>query len=145
MLKIVKIASIETYSIRISVLRKGKNIDLCPFEGDNLPTTIHLGAVFDNNLVGIVSIFKVQNDLFDFENQFQIRGMAVLETNQKQGIGKFLVDKAEMICKNENGNLIWMNARKKAVQFYKKLGYSIVGKAFEIEEIGTHYKMIKQL
>lgn len=145
MLKIVKITSIETYSIRISVLRKGKSLVLCPFEGDDLPSTIHLGAFFNDNLVGIISVFKTRNDSFNNENQFQIRGMAVLEANQNQGIGKFLVEQAEINSKKVIGNLIWMNARENAVGFYKKLGYSIHGKAFEIKEIGIHYKMMKQL
>ncbi len=145
MLKIVKITSIETFSIRISVLRKGKNLDLCPFDGDNLPSTLHLGAFLSNDLIGIISIFKVHNKLFDIENQFQIRGMAVLEANQNQGIGKFLVKNAEMYIEKQNAKLIWMNARKNAVEFYRKLGYSIYGEAFEIEEIGSHYLMKKQL
>ena len=145
MLKIVKISAIDTYSIRISVLRKEKSIYLCPFDGDNLSTTFHLGSFLNDNLVGIISVFKAQNVLFESENQFQIRGMAVLNENQNQGIGKFLVQEAEANIKKENGNLIWMNARKGAIEFYLKLGYFVQGDAFEIEEIGTHYKMMKQL
>ena len=42
-------------------------------------------------------------------------------------------------------NLIWLNARIDAVDFYKKCGFSIIGKKFRLEYGGEHFKMIKKL
>ena len=143
MIKIATISAAETYPIRISVLRKGKTLVCCPFEGDDLPTTTHLGLFVDEDLVGIVSVFKASNTLFEQSNQFQIRGMAVLNLFQHQGYGKLLIEAAENTLSFFNSPLIWMNAREIAVPFYKKLFYEIVGIPFTINDIGTHYLMKK--
>lgn len=143
MIKIAKITSVETYSVRISVLRRGKNLETCPFDGDNLSTTAHFGMYFDTALVGIVSVFKINHPAFAILNQFQIRGMAVLDNHQHQGFGKRLIQQAENHATLLNANLIWMNARENAMPFYLKLGYEISGTSFIIDGIGIHFLMIK--
>lgn len=114
-------------------------------DGDDLPTTIHLGLYINDELTGIVSIFKSASKLFEAEAQYQLRGMAVLAEHQKQGIGEQLVDAAEKVIEEAQGCLIWFNARENATGFYKKLGYTITGKLFNIEGVGQHYVMYKKL
>ncbi|HEX8575537.1 MAG TPA: GNAT family N-acetyltransferase [Flavobacterium sp.] len=143
--KIIPITSAETFSVRHPVLRAGKPIESCRFEGDDLATTTHLGLFKGNHLVGIISIFEIKSVLFNDERQFQLRGMAVLEEHQKKGFGEKLVRHAELYLKSINASLIWFNARSSAVAFYKKMGYLIVGEAFIIENIGLHYVMFKKI
>lgn len=139
-----EITAFETFLVRHPVLRKGKNIETCHFEDDNLPTTKHFGFFDDNNLVGVISLFQKNNNLFAQKNQFQIRGMAVLENHQKKGFGKKLVRQCEAFAKKNNVNLIWFNARIIAVPFYKKLGYKTNGTDFEIGDVGLHFVMYNQ-
>ncbi|HEX8575816.1 MAG TPA: GNAT family N-acetyltransferase [Flavobacterium sp.] len=143
--KITIITSTETFSVRHPVLRAGKPIESCRFEGDDLATTTHLGLFKDNHLIGMISIFEVKSPLFNDERQFQLRGMAILEEYQKKGFGEKLVRHAEHYLKSKNASLLWFNARLIAVEFYKKLGYTIIGEAFIIENIGTHYIMFKKI
>jgi hypothetical protein len=75
---IKKIAAAETYSVRLPVLRKGKPIESCRFDGDNSETTPHFGLYLSQKLVGIISLFKKNNPTFSEKIQYQIRGMAVL-------------------------------------------------------------------
>ncbi|PVX45272.1 acetyltransferase (GNAT) family protein [Flavobacterium sp. 103] len=145
MQNIEKITDLETYSVRHAVLRKGKPIETCQFEGDALPSTRHFGYFLNNDLVGIISIFKNNNVIFAANNQYQIRGMAVLESHQKKGIGELLVKHCEVYCKKLQSDLIWFNARTVAVGFYEKLGYAKVGMAFEIKDVGEHYLMAKSI
>lgn len=145
MQNIEKITDLETYSVRHAVLRKGKSIETCRFEGDNLPSTHHFGYFLNNDLVGIISIFKNINDIFAANNQYQIRGMAVLESHQKKGIGELLVNHCVVYCEKLQADLIWFNARTAAVGFYEKLGYTKVGTAFEIKDVGEHYLMAKSM
>lgn len=142
---IKKITDLETYSVRHIVLRKGKPIETCRFEGDNLPFTSHFGYFQNENLVGIISVFKANNNSFAPDEQYQIRGMAVLESHQKKGIGESLVKYCEVYCKEQQTDLIWFNARTAAVGFYEKLGYIKVGEAFEIKDVGEHYLMTKNI
>jgi ribosomal protein S18 acetylase RimI-like enzyme len=132
--------------VRQPVLRPGKPIETCIFEGDGLSTTTHLGLYVNNELAGIVSIFDTASKLFFLQGkQFQLRGMAVLPQYQKQGLGEKLVESAEKLIVEKEGNLIWFNARENAVGFYKKLGYEVKGDVFDIAGVGPHYIMYKAL
>lgn len=141
---ITEITAIETFLVRHPVLRKGKPIESCQFEGDDLKTTKHFGLFEDSNLVGVISLFECANVSFKEQKQLQIRGMAVLEDFQKKGFGEALMQHVEMTLQNEKTPLIWFNARKNAVGFYEKLGYAIIGNPFEIADVGVHYLMYKK-
>ncbi|MDR7371815.1 GNAT family N-acetyltransferase [Flavobacterium aquidurense] len=145
MIQIKEIPSKETYIVRQPVLRKGKPIESCIFEGDDLDTTHHFGLFDNENLTGIISLFKQINTTFAEKNQAQIRGMAVLETHQKKGFGEALVKYCEEYCIEENVDLIWFNARTAAVGFYKKMNYQTIGEAFDIKDVGEHSLMFKKL
>ena len=141
---IKEITALETFSVRQPVLRPGKSIETCHFDGDNLETTKHFGYFEGEILAGIASLFKSNSDLFQEKEQFQLRGMAVLSNFQKKGIGEKLVNHAEEDAKNRNGALIWFNAREIAVPFYEKLGYKIIGEPFDIGDIRKHFVMFKK-
>ncbi len=144
MIKINKISYIETYPIRHAILRAGKPIETCFFEGDDLPTTTHFGLFVDKKITGVVSIFKNKNDIFIHSNQLQIRGMAVLEEAQKLGYGKLLILECERYAISLKTNLIWFNAREKAITFYEKQDYKKHGDSFNIANVGVHFLMKKE-
>lgn len=145
MIEIKKIDFTTTFSVRHPVLRNGKPIETCFFDGDDLESTIHFGLYYETKLVGVISIFKNKNSIFSAPIQFQIRGMAVLKECQGKNFGKQLLQQAEKHVRTQKGNLIWFNARENAVPFYQNSGYEIVGDAFEIKDIGTHCIMSKKL
>lgn len=140
---IKEIQSSETYLVRQEELRKGKPLETCHFEGDDEKTTKHFGIELNEKIIGIVSVYQVNSQLFFNENQFQIRGMAVLEAHQQKGYGALLVERAEKYCFEKNASVIWFNAREKAVPFYEKNGYQTKGNSFEIPDVGTHFIMFK--
>lgn len=142
---IKEIPSKDTYIVRQPVLRKGKPIESCIFEGDNLNTTHHFGLFENEELTGIISLFSQTNIIFADKNQAQIRGMAILENHQKKGFGEALVKYCEDYCRTQNVDLIWFNARTAAVGFYKKMNYQIIGEPFDIKDVGEHYLMFKKL
>ena len=139
------ISATEAYTVRHPVLRKGKPIDSCVFDGDNLSSTFHLGVFIDNKLIGVCSFFKYNHQLLTEEFQYQLRGMAVLNTYQNKGLGNVILNYGETLLKEKNMNVIWCNAREKALNFYKKMGYESIGEPFNIKDIGLHYVMWKKL
>ena len=139
------ISSEDTFPVRHPVLRQGKPIESCFFDGDNLETTVHFGLFLKAKLVGVISVFKNKNSIFKAENQFRIRGMAILQEYQGKKYGKQLLLGCEMYVLGQKPDLIWFNAREIAVPFYENSGYKIVGEPFEINEIGTHYIMFKDM
>ncbi|GAA4049910.1 GNAT family N-acetyltransferase [Flavobacterium chungnamense] len=145
MKEIKKISSRDTFLVRHPILREGKPIESCQFDGDDLETTTHFGLFIDKNIIGVLSVFKNNNVIFNSENQFQIRGMAILEDFQRKGFGDELIKHAEVYIKSQFGKLIWFNARESAVPFYEKLGYIKIGEPFSIADIGIHYNMKKEI
>ena len=159
-LAIKVIHAANTYPVRHPELREGKPIESCAFEGDLLENTLHIGAYLGLELVGVAS-FMNQPTCFPTENnpstvtqinsstsqlyEMQLRGMAVLKAHHKKGIGAALLSYGEQKLKKIGYHGIWMNARIKAVGFYEKLGYLIHGDAFEIQGVGTHFKMNKKI
>lgn len=144
MFQIKKIAASETYPLRHAILRQNEPIEKCIYPHDTDATTLHFGLFENELLVGIVSIFETKKDLFEDVKQFQIRGMAVLESHQKKGYGAVLIQHAlDDYLKKEKEFLIWFNARVIAIGFYEKLGFETTGNAFEIVPIGMHYIMFK--
>lgn len=135
---IKEIQTEETYSIRHQELRQGFPIETCHFDKDDESDTFHLGAFENKKLVGVVTLVKS-------EKGYQLRGMAVLSSEQGKGIGALLVQKAEKKLHEKQVNYLWMNARIKAVPFYDKLGYTTQGKFFNIETVGEHIIMYKNL
>jgi len=142
---ILPIDNSQTYLIRQEVLRKGKPIETCHFDGDTEKNTTHFGFFHLGHIVGVVSVFKSNSILFNEKLQFQIRGMAVVENYQHKGFGNQLLFHAENYCKEQCGNIIWFNAREKAVPFYEKNDYQILGESFEIPEVGINFVMFKKL
>ncbi|ALM49676.1 acetyltransferase [Flavobacterium psychrophilum] len=145
MYSIKQIPSSATFAVRLPVLRPGKPVESCVFDGDDLPTTVHFGIFEDENLIGVISVFKANTNLLPQNNQFQIRGMAVLDSHQKIGLGDRLVKAAEDYIISQNADAIWFNAREIAVGFYKKMGYEIIGTPFTIGDIGVHHVMYRLL
>jgi GNAT superfamily N-acetyltransferase len=143
--KIKKISAPEAYSVRHPVLREGKPLESCIFEGDELNSTIHLGILVDETLVGVCSFLKNTTPYVSEKAQYQLRGMAVLQSHQNKGLGGIILKHGESYLKAQNTALIWCNAREIAANFYKNNGYKIVGKPFNIKHIGLHYVMCKKL
>lgn len=143
MIQIKEISARETFPVRLEVLRK--NIPLpYEFNGDFDSDTIHLGAFKNDKIIAVSSYMKA--DFKNFEgNQYQLRGMATLTEYQGFGAGKLMLQKAVQILKKKNSNLLWCNARIAAVEFYKKQGFQTFGEKFEIQYVGEHYVMFKNI
>lgn len=141
MFVIKKIKPKDTYNLRLDVLKTSDKY-VYRYKGDFNKNTKHLGAFFNKELVGIVTVLK-NKILQSNQKQIQIRGMAVLPKFQNKNIGKQLIEFVEREYKGYS--IIWCNARHYAVKFYTNLGFKIKGEKFYIENVCFHYKMIKKL
>ncbi|SHI35373.1 Acetyltransferase (GNAT) domain-containing protein [Mesonia phycicola] len=142
-LEIKKVSTKDILSIRQQVLRNGKPIKECLFDGDNLETTQHFGLYKDQKITAIATIMKDSCNTFSNSNQYRLRGMAVLPEFQHLGLGKKLLSHCEKEIVKKTPTLLWFNARTKAVPFYKKLHFKVYGEEFNIPNVGPHYLMYK--
>lgn len=141
----------DTYPIRNAILRPGQPITSCKFTYDDLESTLHLGYCINNQIVGVCSYYQNYDASINqltphtTDSCYQLRGMAVLKQHQGKGIGQQLLNHGEQLLINKAATSIWFNARETALTFYTQLNYQIVSNPFNIINIGTHYKMYKNL
>ncbi|MBK5193163.1 MAG: GNAT family N-acetyltransferase [Flavobacteriaceae bacterium] len=141
-----EIPASAVYSVRLTVLRPGRPLAECVFEGDTIGKTFHLGLFMDENLIGVASFMQNSNPLFKEAEQYQLRGMAVLSEFKGQGFGTSLLIEGQEKLKNlVKHPFLWFNARDSAIEFYKKFGYQTIGEEFDVPGVCIHIVMFKQL
>ncbi|MBV1880083.1 MAG: GNAT family N-acetyltransferase [Pseudomonadales bacterium] len=140
-----KIKSIDTLSLRQEILRPRSEVSECLYEGDDDNTTAHFGAVQNDTIVGIISVYNRSNPIICSDHGFQLRAMATASNVRGRGIGLKLLEAAENYAEQNNSNYIWANSRTVAIGFYKKAGYTIESQEFEIKGVGPHYLVRKRL
>lgn len=137
MIEIKEIPAEATYGIRKSILRKGMSLPH-KMAGDEDKDSLHLGVFLKDKIVCVGSFMKSRSQLFQEQDQYQLRGMASDADAQGKGYGKLLLREAEQILKNRSVKMIWCNARVTAIPFYIKLGYHIKGDEFDVPQVGRH-------
>ncbi|MDQ1141913.1 GNAT family N-acetyltransferase [Pedobacter agri] len=130
----------EVLPLRSLVLRNGKPLQECVFDGDTAYDTFHLGYVEDGQIRSIASLMR--NDFFPDDGEgYQLRGMATHPDFGGRGYGAALINFAVEYLKEYNTDYLWCNARSTAATFYKKLGFINESLEFDIPGIGFHYEM----
>ena len=142
-IKIVDVDSI--LELRHKVLRHGKPFESCFYKEDRISSTIHLAAIVNDTIVSCATFYREKNNHIAYKNSFRLRGMATEEKFRKKGFGKLLLKNAEKMISEKGSNNLWCNARIKAVPFYLSCGYKIFGQLFDIQDIGPHYMMYKNI
>lgn len=132
-------------NVRHKVLRVGKPIESCNFQGDNDSTTLHFGIFKNHNTIACLSLMKAKHDLIGDKSSYQLRGMAVLPQYRGNNLGTQLLLKAEQHMAKSGVKTIWCNVRKTAIQFYVKNHYTQLGNVFDIPNVGPHVLMNKNL
>lgn len=135
--------------VRTAVLRPhfepGRLLEL---PEDEQPRTRHLAARdVSGEVIGCVTFIPRACPVPEREEAgVQLRGMAVLASWQRRGVGRALILGARDLLFGEGGayvgEVVWCNARQSAEPFYEGLGFEGVGARFEIEGIGPHRVMI---
>jgi predicted GNAT family N-acyltransferase len=125
--------------LREKVLRRPLQLELSHTDLQGEEGQIHIAVVQNStNVLGTV-LLKPLN-----ENDVKLRQMAVDNSLQGQGYGRALIEFAECLAAQRHFKRIEMHARLSALNFYKKLGYGIVGESF-IEVTVPTIQMVKNL
>jgi GNAT superfamily N-acetyltransferase len=137
MIKFIPVEAV--LAIRNEVLRNNKlTLDECRWDSDKLEKAFHLGYYKGDELACIASFHP--QFYGDFTGiGYQLRGMATIEKYRGKGIGNQLLNFALTYLRGQKVNYLWCNARKKALRFYKDLGFEVISDEFEVPVIGPHY------
>jgi len=124
--------------LRNDILRKPLGLEFTPEELEKEKNEILIAAFEDEKILGCCMIVKHD------EKNCRLRQMAVLNNLQGKGIGRALMTFAENIARDQGYKKLNMHARKTAIGFYERLGYSVTGDEF-LEITIPHYEMEKSL
>lgn len=141
-----EISAEQTHLLRHQILRPHQAPDTLVYPGDNATESMHYGAFQDKRMVGIISLYRQETRQFPEEKRaWQIRGMATLPQVRGQGYGGKLLEHGLSYCAQQQGRLVWCNARCHAVGFYQHFGFEPLGDEFIIAEVGPHFFMWRSL
>ena len=126
----------EMVELRYQILRKPLGLDFSEEYLSKQKSDYLCVCEEDTKTIGACILTPIDNNII------QLRQMAVADNYQSKGIGKMLITFAEQTATDNGFNKITLHARKTAVPFYEKLGYSIVGDEFTEVDI-PHYEMEK--
>lgn len=132
----------EIIGVREAVLIRPTAFVSPYFEGDRDASTVHVGAFHGALCVGCATLMPRP---LGGEPAWQLRGMAVDERVQRQGLGTRLLIFAEMYAEGEyGGRTLWCNAQVRAVPFYLRHGWECFDGEFDIPGAGLHQRMAKR-
>src|ERR1700754_2145325 len=128
----------QMVQLRNDMLRKPLGLTFEEIELDKEKSDVLMGAFEDDRILGCCLLTKID------EKTVRLRQMAVFNTLQGKGIGRALMIFAENVARDMGYRTLIMHARKTALGFYKKLGYSASGEEF-VEVTIPHFIMEKSL
>ncbi len=124
--------------LRNEMLRKPLGLTFTEEELEQEKDDILMGAFEDDRLLGCCLLTPMD------AGAVRLRQMAVPNGMQGKGVGRALMIFAENVARDLGYKKLSMHARKTAVGFYQKLGYSVTGEEF-MEVTIPHYIMEKSL
>ena len=128
----------QMVELRFQMLRKPLGLTFSKEDLEAEKKDILIGFFDDGTLEGCCILTKTD------EKTVQLRQMAVLSGLQGKGIGRVLMSFAENLSRDRGYKRLTMHARKTALGFYEKLGYTVSGPEF-LEVTIPHYEMEKEL
>jgi len=138
---IARITTLETYPLRLLVLRPNGSLKDVQWPHDNDEGAFHLGASNGAGLIGVGTFYPEKHKGLKGPRPFRLRGMATHPDHRGRGAGGMIVRQAMEELRKRDSTLVWCNARIKAVPFYEREGFEAHGEAFELPGIGMHYVM----
>jgi N-acetylglutamate synthase-like GNAT family acetyltransferase len=128
----------QMVNLRNEILRKPLGLSFDAAELEREKEDVLMGAFEEDKLLGCCLLTRVD------DRTMRLRQMAVPSGMQGKGIGRALMIFCENVARDMGYRRLIMHARKTALGFYEKLGYSVYGEEF-MEITIPHYIMEKAL
>ncbi|NQX92420.1 MAG: GNAT family N-acetyltransferase [Flavobacteriales bacterium] len=101
-----------------------------------------MGTFSGDQLTSIGTFFPAHTPkLPEVESSFRLRAMATDPNYRGQGMGQDLILGALEILREKGADRLWCDARKVAIGFYEKLGFSKIDEWYEVRNVGPHQLM----
>ena len=128
---VVELAAAATHPLRAAVLRNDTPSRDVVLDGDDEPTTLHLGIRGDDGGLVAVSTWLARAFAEDPEvPAVQLRAMATAPDRQGSGLGGVLLEAGVARAFDGGADIVWANARDTALGFYERHGFSTAGDGY---------------
>lgn len=127
------------YDLRYRILREPLNQARGTERNEGDATGIHFALYEQETLIAVARL-----DQLDLTT-FQARWVAVEKNQQGKGFGKLIMEKMEVKVKALGGKSIMLQSRDYTVDFYLKLGYTVIAPSFKLFDVLQHFEMNKLL
>ena len=142
---ISKVDAKKVRPLRHAELRKGQDFSTTSYIEDYEAGTFHMVCIVDEKIVTCASYYAEKSIKIKSNRAYRLRGMATDSNFQRKGYASDLMAESFKELKKRDCDIVWCNARLGAVDFYKSVGFKIIGEIFDIAEIGPHYYMYKEI
>ena len=144
-MEVVTLVTTETHELRRRVLRNDDPAANVVFDGDDDPTTVHLGVRDDTGRPVAVSTWRPKPGPVDpSPTDRQLRGMAVDDGRRGTGIGTILLAAGVDRAFADGAAAVWANARDTALAFYLRHGFEVIGDGFVQAETGLPHHRVRR-
>ena len=140
-----KVDAKKVRPLRHAELRKGQDFSTTSYIEDYEAGTFHMACIVDEKIVTCASYYPEKSIKIKSNRAYRLRGMATDSNFQRKGYASDLMEESFKELKKRDCDMVWCNARLGAVDFYKSVGFKIIGEIFDIAEIGPHYYMYKEI
>jgi GNAT superfamily N-acetyltransferase len=144
--EIAEVNATDTHGLRRAVLRKDVASTDVVFPEDDMDGAFHLAALSDDDVCAVASFSPSPTPFRPDATAWQLRGMAVADHRQRQGLGEALLRHAIDRVRAVGAEVLWCNARDSAQGFYARLGFVVEGDGFVTKTTGLpHHVMVLDL
>ena len=129
--RVVDLRPADTHDLRRRVLRASMPSAEVTFDGDDVPSTFHLGIASETDPVTgrpgrIIAVSTWMRSPFADRPEasaVQLRGMATEPSMQGTGLGAQLLEAGVQRARETGADLVWARARSSALPFYLAHGF----------------------
>ena len=125
-----QVALADIMQLRVAVLRKGTPATDCNYPEDSFPDVVHFAIIHEGTAVATSTWFMKECPEKPGITAMQLKGMAVADHLQGEGLGALLIDAGIELAMKRGAILTWARARDSALGFYERLGFVSTGDGF---------------
>lgn len=134
-----------THALRLAVLRPGRTLAEVGLPMDGDAEALHVVAKGADGSVVATGSIHPEDRSGGAAPGFRVRGMATDSAHRGHGLGTRILDRLVDHARQRHAGEVWCNARIGALSLYERAGFMPCSGVFEIDDIGPHVVMAKQL
>ncbi|MFT5444380.1 MAG: ribosomal protein S18 acetylase RimI-like enzyme [Myxococcota bacterium] len=109
---------------------------------DDRSSIQHLGAISRGKIIGVVSVYNEPRPAMVEGKAWRMRNLAVLPALRNEKIGTALIDGVSRFVSRRCGSLIWAHVPVEGCEFFRALGFDVVGDSFEVKGLAPHHRIL---